>query len=276
MDAAVPDGNGGAYVFWEDARSGNYDVYGQHIRANGTPDPAWPAGGRAICAVAGDQTGISALRTSSGHIWVVWNDRRDAVAKNYATLMTPTGVAEVGFPLSGIVIDASIPSAQSVPVATLDETDNLLVVYEYAFTPTDRDVYGALVLINGTVPWKGALAGSGVNETSPTITTTGDGLFTAVWVLGSGTVQVQRFSVFTGAPVGSSQAVSLTGTFAVQPRIAKDGWGGALLVWGESVGATTEPYWARFYNGVLTPHGTLATTGQLSLVMGDMIETGPH
>src|SRR5688572_2900657 len=41
----VSDGLGGAIIAWEDFRSGQYAVYTQHVRADGTIDPAWPVTG---------------------------------------------------------------------------------------------------------------------------------------------------------------------------------------------------------------------------------------
>jgi hypothetical protein len=50
----VGDGAGGAIVAWWDARgdSGYHAIYAHHVRADGTLDPAWPANGRLLCAVA--------------------------------------------------------------------------------------------------------------------------------------------------------------------------------------------------------------------------------
>src|SRR5438034_466837 len=41
--AIVTDGAGGAIVTWQDYRSGNTDIFAQHLLANGTVDSAWPA-----------------------------------------------------------------------------------------------------------------------------------------------------------------------------------------------------------------------------------------
>ncbi len=51
--AIVADGRGGAFVAWQDKRSGPYpDLYVQHVLGNGTVDPAWPTNGAPLCTAA--------------------------------------------------------------------------------------------------------------------------------------------------------------------------------------------------------------------------------
>src|SRR5262245_6773230 len=61
IDAAVADGSGGAFVFWEDDNGGEKNVLGQHVRFDGTLDPVWPALGLVICSASGNQTAIRAV-----------------------------------------------------------------------------------------------------------------------------------------------------------------------------------------------------------------------
>src|SRR5262252_2491527 len=42
------DGAGGAFVAWQDYRAGGISIFAQHLRADGTVAPGWPAGGRAL------------------------------------------------------------------------------------------------------------------------------------------------------------------------------------------------------------------------------------
>ena len=44
----VSDGSGGAIVTWYDD-----DIHAQHVLAGGIVDPAWPAGGVAVCTAIG-------------------------------------------------------------------------------------------------------------------------------------------------------------------------------------------------------------------------------
>jgi hypothetical protein len=53
--AIVSDGAGGAVITWHDFRSGDSDIYAQHVLASGAVDPAWPPDGQVLCRAVGDQ-----------------------------------------------------------------------------------------------------------------------------------------------------------------------------------------------------------------------------
>src|SRR5204863_234844 len=72
----VSDGVGGAIVTWYDSRSGNYDIYAQHVLASGAVDGAWPAGGRALCTAAGGQDVPKIVSDGVGGSIVTWEDFR--------------------------------------------------------------------------------------------------------------------------------------------------------------------------------------------------------
>jgi hypothetical protein len=48
QNAILPDGTGGAFLAWGDGRVAPAAVYAQHVRGDGTIDPAWPANGRLV------------------------------------------------------------------------------------------------------------------------------------------------------------------------------------------------------------------------------------
>src|ERR1041385_7741916 len=73
------DGQGGAFVAWQDYRSGGIAIFAQHVRADGTVAPGWPAGGLAWAkgaasdpAILPDGLGgafVAAADGSSLHLW---------------------------------------------------------------------------------------------------------------------------------------------------------------------------------------------------------------
>lgn len=92
------DGNGGAYVVWEDSRTtaNGIDLYGQHISANGTKQYANL--GSAICASNGDQVKAVICPSGNGNAFVAWEDSRTSIASNsrpdiYMNYLTPSGVS---------------------------------------------------------------------------------------------------------------------------------------------------------------------------------------
>ena len=73
--AALPDGEGGAYLVWTDQRDRYDDIYGQRVLADGSF--AWGEGGSPICAGPGRQRAPRLARFSDG-VWIAWYDyRRD-------------------------------------------------------------------------------------------------------------------------------------------------------------------------------------------------------
>jgi len=66
----VSDGAGGAYVVWEDSRSGDRDIYAQRVNSSGSA--LWTANGLAVMVWTGDQKTPQLARFYSGGIVVVW------------------------------------------------------------------------------------------------------------------------------------------------------------------------------------------------------------
>src|SRR5262249_28989390 len=66
--AGLSDGSGGAFFAWRDARSlaNGADIYATHLLANGSLAPGWPANGKAIAALAAEQTDPSLVADGSG------------------------------------------------------------------------------------------------------------------------------------------------------------------------------------------------------------------
>lgn len=83
--ALAGDGAGGLFVVWRDDRSGDADVYAQHILADGTVAPGWAANGRAIAVASGaqDQPAIAPVR--AGRAVIAWRDARAGSATRIYT-----------------------------------------------------------------------------------------------------------------------------------------------------------------------------------------------
>ena len=84
------DGEGGAYVTWNDVRGGDYDVFAQRIAASGAA--RWTADGVAICEVEGNQTDAALVLDGDGGAMVAWDDLRDGNHDIYARRVSPAGL----------------------------------------------------------------------------------------------------------------------------------------------------------------------------------------
>ena len=98
-----PDGAGGAYVTWRDARNGNADVYTQHVTATGTFPPGWPAAGVPVCMLPEYQAPESIAPDGQGGVFVAWTDYRDlATAPDiYVQRFIAGGETAPGWSLNG-------------------------------------------------------------------------------------------------------------------------------------------------------------------------------
>jgi hypothetical protein len=96
----VSDGAGGAVIAWIDYRPiFKSDVYAMRVRASGALDPAWPAGGAAICTDAANQYQLTLVSDLAGGAVLAWQDQRvdDDI---YAQRVSGTGT--LGAPVAGV------------------------------------------------------------------------------------------------------------------------------------------------------------------------------
>lgn len=106
---SVTDGAGGAIVIAHDNRAGvGYDLYAQHVLANGSVDSRWPVGGRSVCTANGDQFSTqSVISDGAGGMVAAWHDPRSGVNDIYAQRVARYGY--LGTP------EAEIASVKDVP-----------------------------------------------------------------------------------------------------------------------------------------------------------------
>lgn len=86
VPAISPDGSGGAFIAWTDAREGSssryFDIYAQRITENGTL--AWNSLGVVVCSAPGWQGRIRSAEAAAGYVFLSWADnRRDPTNQTY-------------------------------------------------------------------------------------------------------------------------------------------------------------------------------------------------
>jgi hypothetical protein len=70
------DGSGGAYIVWQDRRSGVLEVYGQHLAGDGQPFIGWPENGRRFCAAAPVAFAPQIAVDNAGSGLIIWQHLR--------------------------------------------------------------------------------------------------------------------------------------------------------------------------------------------------------
>lgn len=98
--AVVSDALGGAYVGYE-SQVGDDKVYAQHLLADGTLAPGFPATGQPLAAVTGTQTYPAMVEDGAGGAIVAWNDSRaNGRYQIYAQLLAGSGPVAVAVALT--------------------------------------------------------------------------------------------------------------------------------------------------------------------------------
>jgi len=107
--ANAHDGVGGAIVIWADSSgTTHYDLRATHVLANGQIDPAWPAGGVAVCTASGDQSSAHAVTDGAGGAIITWADERTGDFDLYAQRVLANGAIAPGWPANGAVVAGGI------------------------------------------------------------------------------------------------------------------------------------------------------------------------
>jgi hypothetical protein len=146
------DGAGGAIVTWQDARSGTLDVYAQHVRSNGTLDPAWPIDGLLVAGGPGDQM-LARTRSDGGTgVITVWRDTRDQLTTGldlYAQHVLAAGSVDPSWPSSGLAVCTVVGNQQNQDLVP-DGTGGAIVCWEDLRNGVE-DVYSQHLLASGSV-----------------------------------------------------------------------------------------------------------------------------
>jgi hypothetical protein len=151
----IADGSGGAYIAWQDYRKGTeYDIYAQHLTANGTvyPDPHWATNGLAVCQATNSQFYPVLSGDGGGGLFVAWQDFRSGTDNHiFAQHLGANGVVAGGWPQDGTPV-CQAQFSQYYPQVTSDGGSGLFVTWQDYRDGTTNHVY-AQHLTAGNTPW---------------------------------------------------------------------------------------------------------------------------
>ena len=243
----VSDGAHGAIVAWQDLRdsSTDFDVFAQHILANGTVDSAWPANGTRLTHALGNQEDLRIVSDGAGGAIVGWEDSRNGVADPgiLAQHVLSTGLVDSRWPADGLAVCA-IPGRQENPAMVEDGLGGALLAWDdNRAGAIGFDVFAEHVLNAGTVdpawPASGrALCTVTGDQGRPTITS--DGAHGAIvgWTDGRvvGTDHIFAEHVLASGALDAAwpangRQVSFSGVLDSRPLAVPDGAGGAIINW---------------------------------------------
>jgi len=220
--AVVSDGAGGAYVAWQDFRSGSdWDLYAQHVTMAGSVAAGWPHDGLAVCAAAGNQLRPVLAGDGAGGLLIAWVDGRSGEGDYdiYAQRVTPAGSIVAGWPTNGAVVCAA-PGDQSEPEIVSDGANGLIAVWvDGRLGGTNVDLYALRLTASGA-------RGSGWQDGGTPICQAAGGQFSpTIAADGSGGAIIAWSDFRSGVDVCGA------GGDQRNPVAVADGSGGAILAW---------------------------------------------
>lgn len=142
------DNSGGFFVVWADNRAGNYDVYAQHVSADGTL--LWGPSGLAIASGTGDQYYGTPVSDDAGGVIIGWINAASTPAI-WAQRFNAAGTAQW---TAGGVRVATQTNAQSLDYKMVsDGANGAEFAWVYATTGTNSDIYAQRVTSAGIRAW---------------------------------------------------------------------------------------------------------------------------
>ncbi|HTO90019.1 MAG TPA: T9SS type A sorting domain-containing protein [Candidatus Sulfotelmatobacter sp.] len=152
------DGAGGAYVSWDDFRSGASRSFVQHVQPDGTIAPGWNANGNAAGSDPVEQSETDLIADGVGGALVAWTEASDAVV---AQRLAPGGSPSFGWAASGTTLCAD--HAQFTPALASDLQRGALVVFSDDRDGPTPELFASHVTQDALVP--ALLALSNLSET---------------------------------------------------------------------------------------------------------------
>jgi hypothetical protein len=241
------DGQNGAIITWQDNRSGDWDIYAQHLFSGGTVDPAWPANGLPVCVVAGsDQQGPVITSDGAG----------GAIIAVYAQRVLNLGAVDPDWPVNGQRVSTSVALTNNEysPRLASDGSNGALVCWAEAPSVGTWAVRAQRLLANdGARNWGdlGVAVSTAIGGHQRTPDIINDGSNGAIITFTNDDIYAQRLTS-AGAPSWGANGVAVCNAANTQdsPVLVPDGVGGAVVAWSDDrTGSNRDLYAQRVIPG---------------------------
>lgn len=249
-----PDGAGGAFLAWERGGFLSTGILVLHLLPNGSPDPAWPAGGAlAATMVSNDQAPVLCGDGDSG-VYVGFLEPAVAGEVLHAQHLDAHGALAAGWPARGLAV-SDAAGGQDAPAIVADGAGGALLLWEDARGPVHAQLFaqrvtagasiapgwpaaGRVVCSTPVIAGEGRYGGRGLQLYTSAVSDGAGGVIVA-WQdarADSGDVYAQHLlpdgSLAAGWPVDGLALSAAPGTQQL-PSLAADGAGGAFAAWQE-------------------------------------------
>jgi hypothetical protein len=241
----VGDGEGGAYVVWEELKgASNPDIFAQHYDYWGQPTwtPSGSPTGRPVCAVVGIQRLRALHSDGAGGAYVVWADSRTgATVPLYVSHLRTDGVDGSPWTTNGVRVS---PVTQGVRIvgSAVSPTGSLWLAWRDINVPGQFNAQQ--VGTDASFAWvaTGAVVGTVTPPRAEFVPASGGHVF-VTW--GGADIRCSRLDalgvrVWSLEPAGRVLAAPPGGSLLT--RAVADGSGGQRLAWSEDVGGQSDVY----------------------------------
>ena len=256
----APDGQGGAFVAWEDYRTpaNGADVYAQHVLKSGALDPAWPANGLAVVAIAGAQTVPVATSDGAGGVIIAWQDHRGTSNDIYAQRISAAGTIVAPWPANGKAL-STLTNEDTQPSIVGDGAGGAWVVWTRYFGGSDYDPILTHVFANSSLVFASGydLDNAPSTESNPSIAVDDSGgCFVAYQTNAGGAYDIRVTRMKADGTNPWNYYFCQAANDQTIPVIADDGRGSATVAWVDARAGTgdTDVYGIRVLgSGIRAP-----------------------
>jgi len=246
--AIAPDGSGGAFVVWADARSGNNTrTFAQHLLSSGVVAPEWPSAGLMLES-PGYRDHAVVIKDGAGGAYVADDGTaRSGIGGFGQTLayhIGADGSPADGAPVSGITITGGSSGTSGgvhgdyLPALALDGAGGVFYAWTFRDRFSENAKVARLTPSEASVagwPGEGTFAKRGqFTMGQEPVACAGDGagdVFAAWSDYRDLTMWVQRFAPDGSTIAGWPARVSPNTANQAAPGIVADGAGGAFIAW---------------------------------------------
>ncbi len=251
------DGSGGAYIVWQDNRSGvGYDIYLQHVSSAG--QMLLQADGLPLCLATGHQYYPRIAAGPSGDVVVTWQDKRAGNFDIYAQKVNVLG--DLLWTSNGILV-CNTEFDQIEPVLVSDNSGGAIISWtDYRGASGFTDIYAQRIRWNGGAAWTAngvPVSQAPNNQWNPQIVSNGSAGALIVWQDRRSSfydnVYAQRLDS-NGTRNWTVDGLPLAPVEANQyyPRLTSDGVGGAVAAWQDNRGGADYDIYAQRFNAAGT------------------------
>lgn len=234
----IPDGAGGAFIAWNDARNTatGADIFVQQINGNG--QARWTANGVAVCTATRFQGDPKLTSDGAGGVIVAWYDERSTTSWTaiYAQRVDSNGTTR--WVANGVSV-ATATGNQLRPVLLPDDAGGVIIAWEEGRAATFLDIVVQRLNATGARQWGTSgvsLTSLATDEERPQIISDGAGGAILAWLdtrnVVANDIYAQRVNSEGNARwTAQGVPVCISAATKADQRMVSDGAGGAYIVW---------------------------------------------